>query len=87
MSGDNGKHFQLDPLNPPKDFVVLSIIQYKDAKGNIIQDVQSHLMKDLRNEEYVMLMLASAREQLGKWYKEQKAINKFGDKIIKNYDI
>ena len=85
--GDNGKHLQLDPLNPPKDFVVLSIIQYKDAKGNIIQDVQSHLMKDLRNEEYVMLMLASAREQLGKWYKEQKAINKFGDKIIKNYDI
>jgi len=40
-------------------------------------------MKDLRNEEYVMLMLASAREQLGKWYKEQKAINRFGDKIIK----
>ena len=57
--GDNGQHLQLDPLNPPKDFVVLSIIQYKDAKGNIIQDVQSHLMKDLRNEEYVMLMLAS----------------------------
>ena len=81
--GDNGKHLQLDPLNPPKDFVVLSIIQYKDAKGNIIQDVQSHLMKDLRNEEYVMLMLASAREQLGNWYKEQKAINRFGDKIIK----
>ena len=82
--GDNGKqHLQLDPLNPPKDFVILSIIQYKDAKGNIIQDVQSHLMKDLRNEEYVMLMLASAREQLGNWYKEQKAINRFGDKIIK----
>ena len=81
--GDNGQHLQLDPLNPPKDFVVLSIIQYKDAKGNIIQDVQSHLMKDLRNEEYVMLMLASAREQLGNWYKEQKAINRFGDKIIK----
>jgi hypothetical protein len=81
--GDNGKHLQLDPLNPPKDFVVLSIIQYKDAKGNIIQDVQSHLMQDLRNEEYVMLMLASAREQLGNWYKEQKAINRFGDKIIK----
>ena len=40
-------------------------------------------MKDLRNEEYVMLMLASAREQLGNWYKEQKAINRFGDKIIK----
>jgi len=81
--GDNGQHLQLDPLNPPKDFVVLSIIQYKDAKGNIIQDVQSHLMQDLRNEEYVMLMLASAREQLGNWYKEQKAINRFGDKIIK----
>ena len=81
--GDNGQHLQLDPLNPPKDFVVLSIIQYKDAKGNIIQDVQSHLMQDLRNEEYVMLMLASAREQLGKCYKEQKAINRFGDKIIK----
>ena len=81
--GDKCQHLQLDPLNPPKDFVVLSIIQYKDAKGNIIQDVQSHLMKDLRNEEYVMLMLASAREQLGNWYKEQKAINRFGDKIIK----
>ena len=81
--GDNGQHLQLDPLNPPKYFVVLSIIQYKDAKGNIIQDVQSHLMQDLRNEEYVMLMLASAREQLGNWYKEQKAINRFGDKIIK----
>jgi hypothetical protein len=81
--GDNGKHLQLDPLNPPKDFVVLSIIQYKDAKGNIIQDVQSHLMKDLRNEEYVMLMLASAREQLANWFKEQKAINRFGDRVIK----
>ena len=28
-------------------------------------------------------MIDSAKEQLGKWYKEQKAINRFGDKIIK----
>ena len=84
--GDNGKPItaqHIDPLNPPKDFVILSIIQYKDARGNIIQDVQSHLMKDLRNEAYVMCMIDSAKEQLGKWYKEQKAINRFGDKIIK----
>ena len=79
--GDNGQHLQLDPLNPPKDFVVLSIIQYKDAKGNIIQDVQSHLMKDLRNEAYVMCMIDSAKEQLGKWYKEQKEVNKIGGRL------
>jgi hypothetical protein len=82
--GDNGKqHLQLDPLNPPKDFLMLSIIQYKDAKGNIIQDVQSHLMKDLRNEAFIMAMMDSAKVQLANWFKEQKAINRFGDKIIK----
>ena len=77
MSGDNGKLAtaqHIDPLNPPSDFVILSIIQYKDSKGNIVQDVQSHLMKDLRNEAYVMHMLDSAKNQLASWFKEQKAI-------------
>jgi hypothetical protein len=84
--GDNGKlqtAQHIDPLNPPKDFVILSIIQYKDAKGNIIQDVQSHLMKDLRNEAFIMAMMDSAKAQLANWFKEQKAINRFGDRIIK----
>jgi hypothetical protein len=31
--GDNGQHLQLDPLNPPKDFVVLSIIQYHSGRA------------------------------------------------------
>jgi hypothetical protein len=73
-----GQHIQLDPLNPPKDFVILSIIQYKDEKGNIVQDVQSHLMKDLRNEEFIMGMINMAKTQLSHWFKEQKEINKIG---------
>jgi hypothetical protein len=70
------QHLSIDPLNPPKDFCVLSIIQYKDERGNIVQDVQSHLMKDLRNEDYIMAMMDSAQAQLGNWFKEQKALRK-----------
>jgi len=81
MSGNGqeapaGQHLKIDPLNPPKGWMVMSIIQYPDAKGNIIQDVQCAAMKDLRNEDYCMHMLDSAKIQLGNWFKEQKAIRK-----------
>ena len=71
-----GTHLTLDPLNPPTVYQVLSIIQYTTASGQVVQDVQSSLMKDLRNEEYIMHMMSTARDQLGRWFKEQKAIRK-----------
>ena len=76
------QHLQIDPLNPPKNFVILSILQYQDAKGNIVQDVQSHLMKDLRNEDFIMAMIDSAKAQLGQWFKEQRAIHKIPGRMI-----
>lgn len=84
MSGGNGKpaqgqHLQIDPLNPPKGWAILTIIQYPDKNGNIVQDVQSHVMRDLRNEDFVMAMIDSAKSQLIKWYKEQKAIRGIKD--------
>ena len=71
-----GTHLTLDPLNPPTGYQVLSIIQYTTASGQVVQDVQSSLMKDLRNEEYIMHMMDTAKQQLGAWFKEQKAIRK-----------
>ena len=71
-----GTHLTLDPLNPPTGYQVLSIIQYTTKSGQVVQDVQSSLMKDLRNEEYIMHMMDTAKTQLGRWFKEQKAIRK-----------
>ena len=71
-----GTHLTLDPLNPPTGYQVLSIIQYTKKNGQVVQDVQSSLMKDLRNEEYIMHMMDTAKAQLGQWFKEQKAIRK-----------
>lgn len=70
------KKLSLDPLNPPKGFVVLSIIQYTNEHNQIVQDVQCHLMKDLRNEDYVMQMIDQGKAQLAQWYKEQKALRR-----------
>ena len=71
-----GSRLTLDPLNPPTGYQVLSIIQYTTEKGHVVQDVQSSLMKDLRNEEYIMHMMDTAKKQLAQWFKEQKAIRK-----------
>ena len=71
-----GTHLTLDPLNPPTGYQVLSIIQYTKENGQVVQDVQSSLMKDLRNEEYIMHMMDTAKQQLANWFKEQKAIRK-----------
>ena len=76
QSPPQGTHLTLDPLNPPTGYQVLSIIQYTTASGQVVQDVQSSLMKDLRNEDYIMMMMDSAKKQLGQWFKEQKEIRK-----------